>query len=127
MTHPAPLALVVDDDEAARDFCELVMVRAGFAVEMARDGFTALRLLQAGDFAVAICDIRMPMLDGLSVVRNMQKSEKRCPIILITANEDPATRRQAEALGAQCLQKPVTEAALRAAVASALPSHVPPV
>lgn len=121
-----PRALVVDDDEATRDFCEFVMNRAGFSVATAKDGLSALRLLQAGGFAVAICDIRMPMLDGLSVVRNMQKHDLRCPMILITANEDPASRRQAEALGAQYLQKPVTEAALRLAVSRALPGHIAP-
>ncbi|MDX2217552.1 MAG: response regulator [Burkholderiales bacterium] len=119
-------ALVVDDDETTRDFCSFVLTRAGFSVESARDGLTALRLLQAGGFAVAVCDIRMPMLDGLSVVRNMQKHDLRCPIILITANEDPATRRQAEALGAQFLQKPITEAALRHAVSRALPGRLSP-
>lgn len=118
--------LVVDDDEATREFCEFVMVRADFAVETARDGLSALRMLQAGGYALAICDIRMPMLDGLSVARNMQKHDMRCPVILITANEDPASRRQAEALGAQYLQKPLTEAALRDAVNRALPERLPP-
>lgn len=117
-------ALVVDDDEATRDFCEFVMVRAGFSVETSRDGLSALRMLQGGGFAIAICDIRMPMLDGVSVVRNMQKHAARCPIILITANEDPASRRQAEALGAPYLQKPVTEAALRHAVSVVLPGRI---
>lgn len=119
-------ALVVDDDEATCDFCEFVLKRAGFIVETATDGLTALRLLQAGGFAIAVCDIRMPMLDGLSIARNMQKHDARCPIIVITANEDSASRRQAEALGAQYLQKPVTESALRLAVSRALPGHIPP-
>lgn len=113
-------ALVVDDDETTREFCELVVTRAGFQVDSARDGLSALRMLQAGGYAIAICDIRMPMLDGLSVVRNMQRHPMRCPIILITANEDPATGRQAEAMGARCLKKPLTEAMLRTALEQVL-------
>ncbi len=117
---PLPLALVVDDDDATREFCEFVLTRVGFSVETARDGLTALRRLQAVRFAVAICDVRMPMLDGLSVVRNLQNHPNRCPFVLVTAYEGTAMRRQAEALGVACLQKPLTEAVIRDAIASAM-------
>ena len=120
---PLPLALVVDDDEATREFCEFVLTRAGFRVETARDGLTALRRLQAEPFAIAICDVRMPMLDGLSVVRNLQNHPNRCPVVLVTAYEGPAMRRQAEALSVDCLQKPLTEAMIRDAIARALPTR----
>lgn len=115
-----PLALIVDDDDATRDFCEFVLGRAGYRVETARDGLTALRRMQAERFVIAICDVRMPALDGLSVVRNMQNHPNRCPVVLVTAYEGPAMRRQAEALGVACLQKPLTEEVIRQAIANAM-------
>jgi len=115
-------ALVVDDDETSRDFFTLVLKKHGLEVDVAQDGFAALKLMQAMRYAVAVCDVRMPKLDGISVVRNMGSHANRCPVILVTASEDPALRRQAATVGVVAfLQKPVSSADLTAQLAALLP------
>jgi len=115
-------ALVVDDDETSRDFFTLVLKKHGLEVDVAQDGLAALKLMQATRYAVAVCDVRMPKLDGISVVRNMSNHANRCAVILVTASEDPALRRQAATVGVTAfLQKPVSSADLSAQLTALLP------
>lgn len=57
--------LVVDDETGMRHMLRLVLEREGFQVVEAVDAESALLRLEGGDIDVALCDIRMPGLDGL--------------------------------------------------------------
>lgn len=78
--------LVVDD--------ELAIVRAytkslganGYQVETASDGVVARQRLQESSFDAVICDVAMPGLDGLSVLRAMREHNPDVPVILLTGS-----------------------------------------
>ena len=66
--------LVVDDDAGIRSLVRTVLERAGFDVTTARDGCEAVTLLASTDYDVVLLDVRMPRLDGLGVVDELQRS-----------------------------------------------------
>lgn len=81
--------LAVDDDRAYLSYLRLVLTRAGFNVELATNGPTAIdRIRTAPAFDLLIVDLNMPDMDGIETVRRIQ-SEARLPslyTILLTAS-----------------------------------------
>ncbi|MGH7774096.1 MAG: response regulator [Candidatus Binatia bacterium] len=84
--------LVVDDEE---DIVEVIQDRLeayGFTVVSARTGVEALEKLSLGKFDGILLDIRMPEMDGLKVLERIRATDKKIPVIIITAfsNKDAA-------------------------------------
>jgi CheY-like chemotaxis protein len=70
--------------------------------------------VEAPDLIVS--DVRMPVMSGLQIVRGIRDANWTTPVILMTAFGDAQTRREAEALDAVLLDKPLRMADLRAEV-----------
>jgi DNA-binding response OmpR family regulator len=97
-------ALVVDDDITVVEYVSAVLRRAGYFVETAGNGMTALEMYRAGNFDAVVCDVRMPRLSGTSFLRNLRLNAKStCRVVLLTSLDDPATRREAMEAGAVAL------------------------
>ena len=64
--------LVVDDENNLRLVVQKEMTRQGHEVETASDGEAAWDALEAQDFDVLLCDINMPRLDGISLLRRLR-------------------------------------------------------
>ena len=64
-----PKLLVVDDEKNLRLVVEKEMTRQGHNVECAEDGETAWAMIEKHDFDVVLCDINMPRLDGMGLLR----------------------------------------------------------
>lgn len=116
--NPQPSALVVDDDETIIDQVTQVMHKMGFAVERSFDGLDALKRCQSNRFDVVVCDVRMPRLSGLSFLSNLVYTPNaESKVIMISAIDDHAIRRQALASGAFAyLVKPIATQVLRDAI-----------
>ena len=108
--------LLVDDDPAVRDGLPiLVDWRAhGFEVAAtAENGQKALELLQAYPFDLVITDVRMPVMDGITLVRQVHKLPRPPAMVILSAFSDFAVAQSAMRYGAKgYLLKPVSEAAL---------------
>ena len=78
--------LVVEDEESLARFIELELIHEGYEVEKAEDGRRALELALSADFDLILLDIMLPELNGLEVLRRLQK-EKNTPVILLTARD----------------------------------------
>ena len=65
--------LVVEDEENLARFLELELVHEGYEVEKAEDGRRALELALSADFDLILLDIMIPELNGLEVLRRLQK------------------------------------------------------
>jgi two-component system alkaline phosphatase synthesis response regulator PhoP len=84
----APRALIVDDNFYNRDLCALVLKRTGYAVQQAENGQQALDLLRSQAFDLLVLDLAMPVMDGVTVMRNLrsEKISEQTFVIIITAN-----------------------------------------
>jgi two-component system chemotaxis response regulator CheB len=93
--------LVADDDVMSTGLLRKILVKAGHAVTIARNGLEALRLVQENSFDVVLVDWMMPELDGVEVIKKIRASVKPIPqLIMVTALASEESRRQAFAAGA---------------------------
>lgn len=79
--------LVAEDETAIRDFVVINLKRAGYNVTEAENGAVALQKYKEadGDFDIAVLDIMMPEMDGLSVCKELRKANSNLGIIMLTA------------------------------------------
>lgn len=120
-SEPRGRVLVIDDEPLVRDLLALVLRRAGFLVEAADDGRSAIDVLDGGGFDAILSDISMPNLDGVSFLREVRRRDLDVPVVLITG--DPTTETAVRALrhGAlNYLSKPVEPAMVEAEIARAV-------
>ncbi len=112
-------ALVVDDDGVFVEQFTRILKRLGYEVSEARDGMAALELCRHQKFEVAIIDIRMPRLNGISFVSNVKRMspDALSKIIFVTSIDDSTLRQDAKLAGSTAfLIKPISADALIAAV-----------
>ncbi|MCG5055600.1 MAG: sigma-54 dependent transcriptional regulator [Myxococcales bacterium] len=98
--RPRARLLVVDDDEAMRDLLREELEDEGFPVEVATGGRGALQRLQRGDIQVVVSDVRMPDIDGLDLLREIQALDPRPLVVTITGFGSIDTAIRAVKLGA---------------------------
>lgn len=77
--------LIVEDDEAMREFLAEAISRSGYYVEAVPDGGEALRRVETGHYDLLLTDIRMPGIDGLELVRKARLHDPALGVLLITA------------------------------------------
>lgn len=114
-----PRALVVEDDEPMRDLLRRTLERAGFAVATAATGRTALKLFGERQVDLAVTDLTMPEMDGLTLIRELMRVQPSARIIVLSGAE--RGHDTARALGAKAvLRKPVALSELARIVQSVL-------
>lgn len=119
---------VLDDDTAFRDSLGFLLSAHGFAVTTHDDPAAYLETVSSRASACLICDIRMPGISGLDVVRALGALGLRTRVILITGHADPALLDRALEAGAACvLEKPCPPQRLISALNELLGSDPPPV
>jgi DNA-binding NtrC family response regulator len=77
--------LIVDDEDNQRTGLANMISGWGFAIETARDGVEALEKIEAFDPHVMLTDMMMPRMDGAELMKRLQESGSRMPVIVITA------------------------------------------
>lgn len=82
--------LVVDDDDAARRTLELTLKRAGLPTEIktASNGQEAVEILAQWPVQVLFSDIRMPVMDGMALLRHVREHHPKLPMVMVTAFRD---------------------------------------
>jgi chemosensory pili system protein ChpA (sensor histidine kinase/response regulator) len=116
----APLVLVVDDSLTVRRVTQRLLVREGYRVVTAKDGFDALERLDEERPAVLLSDIEMPRMDGFDLVRNVRADARLAglPVIMITSRIAQKHRDHAAELGVDhYLGKPYSEEELLGIIA----------
>ncbi len=89
MTGRTPEAnlLVVEDEPNIRELLATSLRFAGFAVEVAPDGATALMLAQRRQPDLVVLDVMLPDLDGFEVTRRLRADGRHVPIVFVTARD----------------------------------------
>jgi len=116
-----PYVLVVDDQQVVRDFLKRSLEGSGFAVKQAGSALIALELMATAAASVVLCDVRMPVNNGLWLTEQLRARWPDVPVIMITALEDEETISACRGLGAfDYLTKPISQKQLRDAVRRAM-------
>jgi len=76
--------LVVDDDPVQTDGLRMNLAEEGYAVDTASTGSTAIDLFDTGAHHLAICDLHLPDIDGLTLMRHMKDAKPATEVIVIT-------------------------------------------
>jgi two-component system, response regulator, stage 0 sporulation protein F len=128
-TAKRPCVLVADDDDDTRAMLAAVLRRDGYDVTEARDGHELLELLAPSPLRhrtspppdIIVTDVRMPGVDGMSVLAGLRKTGWATPVILITAFANDGLRARATELRADALfTKPFDVDDVRTAVLNLL-------
>ena len=98
-SHPS--LLVVDDEEAVRELIGTTLKSAaeGYDVTLAPDGPSALRMMKTKSFDVLITDLKMPGMDGMTLIREAKTTSPDLSVVIITAVPSQSTAIDAINLG----------------------------
>ena len=99
--------LVVDDEASIRDLLEKTLSMSDYEVDTAPDGRSALERMRLNPYDLLITDLKMPGMDGLTVIREARRYKPGLPVIVITGFSTESTAIEALNLGvAGYLTKP---------------------
>lgn len=109
--------LIVEDDPILADGLNRSLSRAGYAVDCARNGEEADRMLSAQSYDLTILDLSLPRLDGFEVLRRLRQRGDKVPVLILTARDGLQDRVKGLDLGADdYIAKPFELAELEARV-----------
>lgn len=119
--------LVVDDDPSIRRMIVAALRREGYSFHEAPNGRDALAIMREHQPDVVLLDLMMPVLSGWDVLRerNADPSLRRIPVIVVSANRDPAVATAVDAGICAFLPKPFDIGTLSALVRSCIPTGQP--
>ena len=113
--------LLVDDEEIVRQTIGEYLRECGHQVDEADDGTTALQIAAEECYDVALVDIRMPGMDGFSLLSRLREHRPEMAVVLITGHGDVQMAEEALVRGAtSLLTKPVKLLELDDALARAV-------
>jgi len=111
--------LIVDDEEEIRNSIVEMLVHKFYKVEQARNGKEALEIISRKKPDLIISDIRMPVMDGMKLLKEIKQQEilKDIPVIVLSAKSSGSNRETCLENGAsEYLSKPFNAADLYKAV-----------
>ncbi|MBU6483003.1 MAG: response regulator [Nitrospirae bacterium] len=91
--------LVIDDEQGIRDLLDTLLCRKGYDVVVAENGQKGLQLFRRERPDVIVIDLKMPGMDGLTVLRQVRSLNPSQPVIILTGAGTPETEQQVRALG----------------------------
>ena len=113
--------LVVDYEASIRDLLSKTLALAEYDVDTAPDGTTALDRMRAFSYDLLIADLKMPGMDGLTLIRQAKRIKADLPVIIITGFSTESSAIEAVNLGvAGYLTKPFRVPQVLAAASKAL-------
>jgi excisionase family DNA binding protein len=113
--------LVVDDEASIRDLLSKTLALAEYEVDTAADATSALDRMRSGPYDLMIADLKMPGMDGLTLIRQAKRIKSDMPVIIITGFSTESSAIEAVNLGvAGYLTKPFRVPQVLAAAAKAL-------
>ena len=120
MTEPSQV-LVVDDEPSIIELLEIVLPKEGYIVLSSQNGEKALEIVRSQPVDCVIQDLKMPGMDGITLLGNIKNEFPQTPVIIMTAFSSWDTAVEAMRLGAyDYIKKPFDNDAIRAVVARAL-------
>ena len=117
MTASSPTVFVVDDHASVREALSEMLSVFGYAVETYQSADAFLRTLDRRGEGCVVADVKMPGIDGISLVRELARRNVALPVILISGHADVPMAVAAIKAGAEdFIEKPVDDTQLVAAI-----------
>ncbi len=94
--------LIIDDDQFIRDLLTAFLTQSGFAVHVAKDGFTGMDDVLTGVFDLVIVDISMPHMNGFGFLKSLRESKySNLPAIMLTNSKESSDIARSAKLGVE--------------------------
>jgi DNA-binding NtrC family response regulator len=91
--------LIIDDEQGIRDLLDTLLRRKGYDVVVAENGREGLKVFRREHPDVVVLDLKMPVMDGLTVLQELRTLDPHKPVIVLTGAGTPEAEQQARALG----------------------------
>jgi CheY-like chemotaxis protein len=91
--------LVIDDEQGIRDLLDTLLRRKGYDVVVAESGQKGLDLFRQEHPDIIVLDLKMPEMDGLTVLRQIRGLDPRIPVIILTGAGTLEEEQQVRAMG----------------------------
>lgn len=118
--------LIIEDDTGARIALSKALEKTGYRIFQAANGEQGLDILKREDISLALCDIKLPGMDGLAVLAKIKEMKPATMVVMMTAFGSIEKAVKALKIGAlDFMEKPLDLEVLRTLIESALqiPSH----
>jgi CheY-like chemotaxis protein len=91
--------LVIDDEQGIRYLLDTLLSRKGYEVVLASSGQKGLELFRRERPDVVVLDLKMPEMDGVTVLREIRRTDAQQPVIILTGARTADAEQQVRALG----------------------------
>ncbi len=92
--------LVIDDEKSIRISLKEILEYEGYKVDEAPDGMEGLKLVEKEKYDIIFCDIKMPRMDGIEVLKKYRKKNFDIPMVMISGHGNIDTAVEAIKKGA---------------------------
>lgn len=100
--------LVIDDERSIRNTLKEILEYENYKVETVESGKQGLKLIEKNDYNLIFCDIKMPEMDGIEVLKEIEKIKPEVPVIMISGHGNIETAVESIKFGAyDFIQKPL--------------------
>ena len=118
--------LVIDDEQGIRGLLDRHLSRKGYEVVLAESGRTGLELFCQEQPDVVVLDLKMPEMDGLTVLKQLRSLDPKKPVIILTGAGSAEAEQKVRALGVtEFVEKEFSLNELRASLKRLLPNPSP--
>jgi len=93
-------ALTIDDSYTVRNLIKMTLEDLGFEVDEAENGKQALEKTSSTKYDVILCDINMPIMNGLEFLKEFKKTDRTTPVLMLTTETELEKKQQAKEYGA---------------------------
>ncbi len=122
--------LVVEDDKEIREGIEIYLRNQGYEVYEAANGAEGLKVVEQEEIHLAIVDIMMPVMDGVTMLMKLRSKEYEFPVIMLSAKSEEVDKIMGLNMGADdYVTKPFTPLELLARsipICAGIPNICPP-
>lgn len=112
MAHDLKI-LLVEDDSMLQAVLKETLEGFGCTVDCTSNGREAIDILKAKEFDVIISDIKMPKMDGISLLETLKSLDIKTPVVMMTGYSEYKEDQIAHAGGVVLLEKPFTRDKLK--------------
>lgn len=78
--------LIIDDEKAIRNTLREILEYEGYLIEEASNGEEGIQKIESDDFDMVLCDVKMPKMDGMTVLSKVKEIDEDLPIVMISGH-----------------------------------------